>query len=149
MQIDNDGFTVVVNKKKNKVKVNDTSSVTVTQKLIIENEKIKKIFKKYNAVSVLLFGSYSRNSHNENSDINLLILWNGKQKSIINDAIIDIKNELSNIFNKKIDILPMLIKNSNYYNDNYFITNIYSDAIVIYGDNAKDNVFNSVIYKEY
>ena len=142
--IDEDGFITVPKKKySNKTKIQQT---ILKQSSIIENSEAKEIFEKYNPLSVILYGSYAKNNFNSNSDINIVILWNSKQKNIINSSTIDIKQKLEKIFNKKIEILPMLIK-KNYYNDNYFITSIYSDAIVIYGNNAIDNIFNSEIYK--
>ena len=145
--IDDEGFTTI-NRKKRKDK-SSIKPVVLTRDLIIKNEELKLIFNKYEPFSVLLYGSYSRNNPGTNSDINLVIIWNYKYKAQIKNAVENIKSDAFNIFNKKIEILPMILKKNNCFgSDNYFISNIFADAISIYGNQTIDNIYNSAIYNE-
>ena len=141
-----DGFTVVKTKKY--LKKDKKIKIEVTRDLIIKNEKVTEIFEKYKPISSMLFGSYARNTHNSGSNINIIIIWNYKQKLIIETATEYIKNELFKLFNKKIEIMSMILKKNDYNNNSNYITNIYADSHIIYGDHQKDNIFNSMIYNK-
>jgi predicted nucleotidyltransferase len=144
---EDDGFTTVkIKKRSNKEK--KTQNI-VTQDLITKNEKVTEIFEKYKPMSVMLYGSYARNTYNSGSNINIIIIWNYKQKLIIETSTEKIKNELFQLFNKKIEIMSMILKKNDYNNNSNYITNIYADSHVIYGDKLKDNIFNSMIFTDY
>jgi predicted nucleotidyltransferase len=128
---------------------------------IKNNNKFIELIKLINPVSVILYGSYSINKQNNNSDIDLLIIFN---KSIINkyydidSKIINLKKEIIKLFNKKLDIVVMINLNKiqynincNYYidNDTDFIFNIHETAYIIYGNKDKDIILESIKYKKY
>jgi len=85
-----------------------------------DNEVINKLkehkndlFKKYNIKSMGVFGSYARGEESSDSDVDILVEY-----SITPDffKFLDLEDELSEIFNKKIDLvtkpaLKPLIKN--------------------------------------
>ena len=145
--IDDDGFIKIATKVK-KIK-NKIPEIMFDRNFIITNENMNNVFKKYDPFSAMLYGSYARNNHGSSSNINILILWNYKQRSSIDSYSIQIKKELFDIYKKQIQILSMIVKKNNLNNTNYFMTNIHADTIIIYGNVARDNIFNSEIYKEY
>jgi predicted nucleotidyltransferase len=129
---------------------------------IKNNNKFIELIKLINPVSVILYGSYSINKQTNNSDIDLLFIFN---KNIINKYydidynIINLKKEIIKLFNKKVDIVLMINLNKIQYNFNYnnyyidndtdFIFNIYEDAYIIYGNKDKDIILESIKYKKY
>lgn len=68
-------------------------------------EKLKSLKpileKNYNITEIGLFGSYSRNEQNENSDIDILI---DHDRGLTFFKLMDLENILHNTFNVKVDI---------------------------------------------
>ena len=72
-------------------------------------ENIKKIFlehkstllKKYPIQKIGFFGSYARNEQTENSDLDILVEFNGR----IGIRFIDLAQDLEDIFNVKVDLV--------------------------------------------
>jgi uncharacterized protein len=56
---------------------------------------------KYPIQSIAIFGSYARNSQTENSDVDVLVEFNG----VIGSAFIDLANELENVLGIKTDVV--------------------------------------------
>jgi len=106
-----------------------------------------------NPLLVILYGSYSLNKQNDNSDIDLLLIY---KNNILNKNY-NLNEKIIKIFNKKVDIVIMIKTNKNQYNieNNYidnninFVLNIYSDGYTIYGNINKDIILDSIIYKKF
>jgi len=60
-----------------------------------------QILKKYHVRKIGLFGSYSRNENNENSDIDFIVDFDNTNF----DDFMDLSFKLEDLFNKKIDLL--------------------------------------------
>jgi predicted nucleotidyltransferase len=138
----------------------------LNKEIIKNNDKLIELIKSLDPISVILYGSYSRNKQTINSDIDLLIIF---KKKILNkyldidNKIINLKKEIIKLFNKNLDIVVMIKTNKiqykiydyeynyNYdidYNNN-FISNIYSDLYIIYGNTNKDIILESIKYKKF
>ncbi len=76
-------------------------------------EEIKKMLKSikstlktdYNVVSLAIFGSYARNEQTENSDLDLLVVFDDNNYPRYSDFI-SLENYLAKITNLKIDLIP-------------------------------------------
>ncbi len=90
----------------------------------IINEKIINYLKKYNPSKIALFGSYARNEDNENSDIDILIDFNGKISLF---DLGGIKYDLTEILNRPVDILTNNSINVKIKD------NVFKDLKIIYG----------------
>ena len=71
------------------------------QILQILKEKKTELRKKYPISEIGLFGSYARGEHNEKSDIDILVDFDGR----IGIEYIALAHELEDIFNAKIDLV--------------------------------------------
>jgi len=98
-----------------------------------------KYVSQYNIRSAFLYGSVARGTHNDSSDIDILLIWN---KHVPNTIPEKIKHELSSLFQRKIDLVSMIYKKQlmldSDIDDEYdqhanFLNNVMSDAIPIYG----------------
>ena len=134
----------------------------LNKEIIKNNDKFIELIKSVDPISVILYGSYSTNKQTINSDIDLLIVF--KQKILnkyldIDNKIINLKKEIIKLFNKKLDIVVMIKTNKIQYNiydynydidyNNNFISNIYGDLYIIYGDTNKDIILESIKYKKF
>ena len=90
------------------------------------SEKTKPIFTKYGIKYAGVFGSYARGEDREESDIDILIRRGDKVLSLFD--FVGMKDELSEILNKKIDLISenAVIP--------YFKNNIFSELTSIYGE---------------
>ena len=138
----------------------------LNREIIKNNVKFIELISLLNPISVILYGSYSINKQTDNSDIDLLIIFNKgvlNRYTDIDNFIINFKKEIIKLFNKKVDIVVMIkinkinyiiddvyVNNDTYINnDTNFIYNIYMDAYVIYGNNNKDIILESIKYKKF
>ena len=75
------------------------------------SEELKKIqenlIQKFNLLAIILFGSYARNTQNEESDIDIAIISFNTEKS----KIFKIKQELEELVLKDIDLVNLEDKN--------------------------------------
>ena len=72
--------------------------------IIVKDQELLDIIRKYDLSEVSAFGSVLRDDFNENSDIDLLIVFkNGKGKSLFD--IIDLKSDLEILVGRKVDIV--------------------------------------------
>jgi uncharacterized protein len=72
--------------------------------IIVKDQELLDIIRKYGLSEVSAFGSVLRDDFNENSDIDLLIAFqNGKEKSLFD--IIDLKSELEMLVGRSVDIV--------------------------------------------
>lgn len=94
--------------------------------LDIIKEKIKPIAQKYNLVYVWIFGSYAKNTQNENSDIDLIL----RTEDLVGGfKIVEVKFALEEALEKKVDIVTTgSIKGSLLENENLEEVLIYSAA---------------------
>ncbi|MCX6735564.1 MAG: nucleotidyltransferase family protein [Candidatus Parcubacteria bacterium] len=67
------------------------------------SEKATPVFEKYGVRYAGLFGSYARGEENTESDVDILIGKGDKPLSLLD--FVRMKDELSKIFNKKVDII--------------------------------------------
>ena len=134
----------------------------LNKEFIKNNDKFIELIKSVDPISVILYGSYSTNKQTINSDIDLLIVF--KQKILnkyldIDNKIINLKKEIIKLFNKNLDIVVMIKTNKLQYNiydynydidyNNNFISNIYSDLYILYGNKHTDIILESFKYKKF
>ncbi|MBO8138799.1 MAG: nucleotidyltransferase domain-containing protein [Desulfotomaculum sp.] len=74
--------------------------------LDIETIKSKAvpILKKFNVVQAYIFGSFARNEQNQDSDIDLIIIYDPEANVSLFDHI-DLKYSLENALQRKVDIV--------------------------------------------
>lgn len=77
-------------------------------------EKTEQILEKHGIARAAVFGSYARGEYKKNSDIDILIEYFPEARKTYFD-IIDLKNELEEVLEKKVDLvtkgaIPSLIK---------------------------------------
>jgi predicted nucleotidyltransferase len=70
----------------------------------VDDKLFIDIINKYNLGEVSLFGSVLRNDFNEKSDIDFLVSFKESDKIGLFE-IIDLKNDLESILNRKVDIV--------------------------------------------
>ena len=89
-------------------------------------EKAAPIFEKYGIEYAGLFGSYARGDDKEGSDVDILVRRGSKSLSLFD--FIEMKDEISDILNKKVDLVSekAIIP--------YFRNHIFNDLMVIYGE---------------
>jgi predicted nucleotidyltransferase len=72
--------------------------------IIVKDQDLLDIIKKYDLSEVSAFGSVLRDDFNENSDLDLLIVFRqGKEKSLFD--IIDLKNDMEELIGRNVDII--------------------------------------------
>jgi hypothetical protein len=79
-------------------------------------QKIRPIALKYQIPAAYVFGSYARNEATESSDVDILIDKTGSKISTLFD-LGEVYNELSEIFNKGIDLVTTYALNKD--NDDF------------------------------
>lgn len=90
------------------------------------SEKAAPVFEKYGLKYACVFGSYARGQNRDDSDIDILIKKGNKSLSLLD--FVGMRNELSEIFNKKIDIVSEMAVIP------YFKDYIFKDLRLIYGE---------------
>lgn len=90
------------------------------------SEKATPIFEKYGVRYAGLFGSYARGEEKPESDIDILVKKGDKSLSLLD--FVHMRDELSKIFNKKVDIV------SDGSVVPYFKEYIFKDLRPIYGE---------------
>ena len=66
--------------------------------------KVEPILKRHRIAKAAVFGSYARGEHKKNSDIDILIEYIPETRKTYFD-IIDLKNELEEVLEKKVDLV--------------------------------------------
>jgi predicted nucleotidyltransferase len=136
-----DGFTLVERKKRH-------GSCRQIKTLLDKNNVItdvKLIMEKYKPFAVYIYGSVARGEHHINSDVDLMVLWKAAYMPCV-DKLHDIKKELTEALNVKVDFVIMeytRIYQEPDINDELFIKNVLTDAVVIIGKNI-DHINNSI-----
>ena len=122
-----DDFTMVTYKKKKYYK--DNFKCILKKELVIQ--QIFEIINPYNPYAVYLYGSTAREKNNENSDVDIFVIW----KKIPNNIIInEIHNKLYRAFNRKVDFVNYQYNGRSIkidYTSKCFIQNVISDAVSI------------------
>ncbi|MDO8594453.1 MAG: nucleotidyltransferase family protein [bacterium] len=89
-------------------------------------EKAAPVFEKYGIKYAGLFGSYARGNEREGSDIDILVRRGNKSLSLFD--FFDMKDEISDALNKKVDLVSEKAVIP------YFKDHIFNDLKVIYGE---------------
>ena len=89
-------------------------------------EKTAPVFEKYGVEYAGLFGSYARGNEKEESDIDILVRRGSKSLSLFD--FIDMKDEISDALNKKVDLISEKAVIP------YFKDHILKDLRAIYGE---------------
>ena len=92
-----------------KQKENTTKKIEKLNVLTGLKSKILDILKKHNVIRAGIFGSFARGEQKKNSDIDILIEFEGK-KSLFD--LVELKLELEDRLNKKVDIITYKSINS-------------------------------------
>lgn len=129
-----DGWTIVKKKQRGKK--------PFKQQIKLNRDDVVKqllCMVKYNPRGVFLFGSTAKGTNTEDSDLDILIIWNKRVPSYI----IDIKTEISNMFNKKVDLISMIYNGALMLFDDVtetvnvrtlFLYNVITEGVSIIGD---------------
>ena len=72
----------------------------------------RHLFKDYPIKSLAIFGSYSRKEQTENSDVDILVEFNGR----IGIRFIDLADEIENIVGSKVDLVSKNGIKEKYFN---------------------------------
>jgi len=132
-------WKVVSTKKNKKVKPNKSNiNVKLSKGDVLDG--MMSVFSKYRNITkgVFLYGSTSRETNTDMSDIDVLVIWN---KYVPIDLATQLREELAKTFLKKVDLVCMVYRNKMFYDfDNIstqnevFLENVHRDAIPIFGD---------------
>jgi len=150
-----DDFTIVKRKNKKIVKVENSIKTKLTIEDIKNNDMFKNLLNEYKPLSVVLYGSLAIGKNRTTSDIDLMIVW--QKKSIPSLEVLEnIKKSIEEIFittvdlvnmvymNKQITFIDDIEKEQEYLcKDYYYIVNVYSEGIIIYGDYDKNIILFS------
>ncbi len=125
---DNNEFTLVSHKKRSK-KQNYEKPIILNKESVIKI--VNNVLIKYRPYAAYLYGSVARCQNNENSDVDIFVIW----KKIPNNVIINqIYDELYDIFKRKIDFVNYQYNNKSIkitYSNKHFIQNVINDAVSI------------------
>jgi len=92
------------------------------------NQQIEKLCKQYNVNRLFAFGSVLTDSFCEQSDVDLMVVFNDIPIEKYADNYFDFKFSLQDIFNRPVDLLEeQAIKNP------FFLQNVDSYKQIIYG----------------
>ena len=151
MDIDNyDNWNIVSKKKERIIKKDINLEYFIDQKIIINTlyNYFSNINEINDLVAVYIYGSVASNTHNENSDIDILTFW----KKIPFDIIPIYKLELYKLLGKSVDDLNYYkYKSNNKYRKNdknnfriseEYIDSIQANHILVY---IKNNKYGSPI----
>jgi len=150
-----DDFTIVKRKNKKIVKVENSIKTKLTIEDIRKNDMFKNLLNEYKPLSVVLYGSLAIGKNRTTSDIDLMFIW--QKKSIPSLEVLEnIKKSIEEIFittvdlvnmvymNKQITFIDDIEKEQEYLcKDYYYIVNVYSEGIIIYGDYDKNIILFS------
>jgi len=150
-----DDFTIVKRKNKKIVKVENSIKTKITIEDIKNNVMFKNLLNEYRPLSVVLYGSLAIGKNRTTSDIDLMFIW--QKKSIPSLEVLEyIKKSIEEIFittvdlvnmvymNKQITFIDDIEKEQEYIcKDYYYIVNVYSEGIIIYGDYDKNVILFS------
>ena len=130
--------------KKNK-KLKITKQEMSTKQEISNNNIINIIINTlsiYKPKYIFLYGSRARNTHKDNSDVDLMVFWNHQHPTI--EKIIELKEKLRNALNLNVDFVNMIITNKKnmVYDERTlcYYDNVSRDAILIYYDTKQENI---------
>lgn len=143
LDVIDDWITIERKPKKNKQnhKQNNKSKIKLIQSEVLDK---LKYLQKYDPLDVFLVGSTARNQHREDSDIDVMIIWKRSQWNDIIEQDIDnqIKRELEQIFNRKVDLASMVYQGkltidtdieTITHNNLLYVNNVLPDAIPVIG----------------
>ncbi len=116
-EVDNLFNAGIIEKKKNKIILNKNCNIIEDLKnIFIKTEfivyPIRKSLEKINAKFILIFGSFAKGDYSFDSDIDLLIIGNGKQSEAFK-LLKNVENKIEREINPIIWTLEELKKNKN------------------------------------
>ncbi|MCX6578668.1 MAG: nucleotidyltransferase domain-containing protein [Candidatus Aminicenantes bacterium] len=96
------------------------------------NTELKKKFRE-KLDKIILFGSYARGEHDNESDIDILVLVDDEEPKRYNNELVDFEVDLT----IKYGVLPsIIIRNTHYFNENKgvipFYRNVEQEGVEIY-----------------
>ena len=151
----NDDFSIVKKKYKKSVEKKTSIKTKLTAEYIKNNVKLNNLLNEYTPLSVILYGSLAIGKNRTSSDIDLMFIW--QKKSIPSlEVLQNIKKSIEEIFNTTVDLVNMVYMNKQITfiddvekeqeymcKDYYYIVNVYSEGIIIYGDYDKNIILFS------
>ena len=149
----NDYFTVVKRKNKKSVEKKPSIKIKLTIEDIKNNDKFNNLLNEFRPLTVVLYGSLAIGKNRTTSDIDLMIIWN--KKNIPSPEVLEnIKKSIEEIFDTMVDLVNMVYMNKQITfiddveqeymcKDYYYIVNVYSESIIIYGDYDKNIILFS------
>jgi len=152
---DTDDFIIVKKKYKKSVKVETSIKTKLTIEDIKNNVKLNNLLNEYKPLAVILYGSLAIGKNRTTSDIDLMIIW--QKKSIPSlEVLQNIKKSIEEIFITTVDLVNMVYMNKQITfiddvekeqeymcKDYYYLVNVYSEGIIIYGDYDKNIILFS------
>lgn len=91
-------------------------------------DSIRTLCKKHKVAQLFVFGSVLTDRFKENSDIDLIVDFQGVELYDYADNYFDLKNSLENIFKRKVDLLE-----NQAINNPYLRQSIDSQKQIVYG----------------
>jgi len=108
-------------------------------------EKLQQVLYKYTPRAAFLYGSTANGNNRADSDIDVLIIWNGG----VPEDILAIKSDLIMIFDRSVDLVSMVYaprpkqKPHSYGASQLFVDNVYTEGIPVFPKNVKDDIYSS------
>ena len=104
---------------------------------------IKKLLENIGCEAIILFGSYARQTQNEESDIDIAIL---PKKQISKKEIFDLKQELEDLCNKDIDLINLKDEN---IGDGFKYEILMNGMVLYVEDEIKFDLYKIRVIREY
>lgn len=104
--------------------------------------EIRKIAEKHNLSLAILYGSYAKNLAQKDSDVDIAVYR--KDKPIPFDELVDLNNELADIF-KSMEIDVKSLHNTN----PLFRYQVMHRGIILYGENRVLHSYKAYAFKDY
>ncbi len=148
-----DDFTLVKKKYKKSVERKTSIKTKLTIEDIKNNDMFKNLLNEFSPLSVILYGSLAIGKNRTTSDIDLMIIWQKKNIPLL-EVLQNIKKSIEEIFIITVDLVNMVYMNKQITfiddveqeymcKDYYYIVNVYSESIIIYGDYDKNIILFS------
>jgi predicted nucleotidyltransferase len=105
-------------------------------------EKLQHVMCKYTPRAVFLFGSTANGNNRAESDVDVLVIWNGD----VPEDILKIRGELIMTLDRPVDLVSMIYaprQKHSYGASKLFVDNVYAEGIPVFSKNDKDDIYLS------